>query len=297
MKKILTLLLMLLMLAGFAACDEESGSNPSADTTPVQSEQAPTEQETPAASADTPANHHTQQVTQSATVESTVTEPTEQITAEPTVEPTAEPTVEPTAEPTVEPTAEPTVEPTAEPTVEPTAEPTVEPTAEPTVEPTPTVEQDDFYEAFDDPALMYFFRETNSYNGNVYIAPNLLKYGDYVVTRWDMVDFTMDISAEDYYKALAEHFVFDEDLLTAMKQQRNNADVYTVEYQSTPSANYEMKGYIHNGDNKYTVYYMMYGEDVWEVELEYNKPNDKPNRYSSIVKVSALPDNMVEIYY
>ena len=98
-KRTVSLLLLLVLLAGLAAGCAKAPAPPSPAPT-----QAPTAAPTPAP------------------------------TAVPTPEPTAEPTPEPTAEPTPAPTPESTPEPTPEPTAEPTPEPTVDPAPEPTPE-------------------------------------------------------------------------------------------------------------------------------------------------------------------
>ncbi|QLY39533.1 DUF5011 domain-containing protein [Hujiaoplasma nucleasis] len=115
MKKILSLLLMMMFVVALAACD--------GTTTELTSTEVPTTTE-----------QETDEPTQAPTEEPTTVEPTEAPTEEPTEAPTEEPTtIEPTEAPTEEPT---TVQPTEEPTEEPTEVPTtVEPTTEePTTE-------------------------------------------------------------------------------------------------------------------------------------------------------------------
>ena len=61
-------------------------------------------------------------------------------------------------------------------------------------------------------------------------------------------------------------------------------------------------GYIYNGGNKYFTYYAFAPfsfEDVpkpyFEVEIEYNKLNGKPNKYLSIQRVDAVPSGAVPV--
>ena len=62
----------------------------------------------------------------------------------------------------------------------------------------------------------------------------------------------------------------------------------------TPGDVYYIEGYIHNGGNKYTVYYNCDESNAkpMKVELEYNLVNGKPNRYTSIEKVNSVPSNI-----
>ena len=64
----------------------------------------------------------------------------------------------------------------------------------------------------------------------------------------------------------------------------------------TPGTLYYVAGYIHNGGNKYTVYYDCDEDSAKpiKVELEYNLLNGKPNRYISIEKVNSIPGNITE---
>lgn len=105
------------------------------------------------------------------------------------------------------------------------------------------------------------------------------------------------IPVDVYYKALKEHFVLTDDIISQMKSQRN-ADAYPVTMDGfTPQPYDTVVGYTHNGGNKYTVYWnSSYNEDVKpvKVELEYNLLNDKPNRYISIEFIDAIPANIVK---
>jgi len=111
---------------------------------------------------------------------------------------------------------------------------------------------------------------------------------------------TSTISVDVYYKALKEYFVVSDSIINQMKAARSG-NAYPVTYDGfTPGPLYGVEGYIHNGGNKYTVYYnVTMGDYVGQVspikvELEYNLLNNKPNRYISIEKVNSIPSNITK---
>lgn len=111
---------------------------------------------------------------------------------------------------------------------------------------------------------------------------------------------TATISVDVYYKALKEYFVVSDSIINQMKAARSG-NAYPVTFDGfTPGPLYGVEGYIHNGGNKYTVYYnVTMGDYVGQVspikvELEYNLLNNKPNRYFSIEKVNSIPSNITK---
>ncbi len=76
-------------------------------------------------------------------------------------------------------------------------------------------------------------------------------------------------------------------------------DTFTLFVNGIDPGEFKLLGYVHNGGNKYTIYYSFtpHGIDVtlnFAVELEYNKLNGEPNRYLSIGRVDELPGDMIE---
>lgn len=110
---------------------------------------------------------------------------------------------------------------------------------------------------------------------------------------------TSTIPVNDYYNALKQYFVLSDNVINQMKAARSG-NAYPVTYDGfTPGPMYETVGYIHNGGNKYTVYYDAIGDyqgqvNPIKVELEYNLLNNKPNRYISIEKVNSIPSNITK---
>lgn len=143
----------------------------------------------------------------------------------------------------------------------------------------------------------YFAWFINSGNQTTFDISALFKCGDLIAR--DECPITQDstIAVNDYYKALKEHFVLNDAIISQMKSQRN-ADAYPMTMDgSTPQPFDTVVGYTHNGGNKYTVYWeSSYRNDVKpiKVELEYNLLNGKPNRYISIEFVNSIPNNIVK---
>ncbi len=143
----------------------------------------------------------------------------------------------------------------------------------------------------------YFAWFINSGNQTTFDISALFKCGDLIAR--DECPITQDstIAVNDYYKALKEHFVLNDAIISQMKSQRN-ADAYPMTMDgSTPQPFDTVVGYTHNGGNKYTVYWeSSYRDDVKpiKVELEYNLLNGKPNRYISIEFVNSIPNNIVK---
>ena len=143
----------------------------------------------------------------------------------------------------------------------------------------------------------YFAWFVYSGNQTTFDISALFKCGDLIAR--DECPITQDstIAVNDYYKALKEHFVLNDAIISQMKSQRN-ADVYPMTMDGFTSQPFDtVVGYTHNGGNKYTVYWKSsYRDDVKpiKVELEYNLLNGKPNRYISIEFVNSIPNNIVK---
>lgn len=143
----------------------------------------------------------------------------------------------------------------------------------------------------------YFAWFVYSGNQTTFDISALFKCGDLIAR--DECPITQDstIAVNDYYKALKEHFVLNDAIISQMKSQRN-ADVYPITMDGFTSQPFDtVVGYTHNGGNKYTVYWKSsYRDDVKpiKVELEYNLLNGKPNRYISIEFVNSIPNNIVK---
>ena len=107
---------------------------------------------------------------------------------------------------------------------------------------------------------------------------------------------TSTIPVNDYYNALKEYFVVNDSIINQMKATRSG-NAYAVTMNGfTPGYLYYIEGYVHNGGNKYTVYYNCddNGAKPMKVEIEYNLLNNKPNRYISIEKVNSIPSNITQ---
>jgi len=65
------------------------------------------------------------------------------------------------------------------------------------------------------------------------------------------------------------------------------------------SGDFILKGYKHLGGNKYETYYSFSGFDIFEnlnelykIEIEYNRKDGNPNKFLSVVRIDALPSDM-----
>lgn len=99
--------------------------------------------------------------------------------------------------------------------------------------------------------------------------------------------FTPDTNALEFLSARFE-------LTPTLKEEIKNNTFSSEEYRSCGNCTIS---YVHNGGNKYTVYYHLldwYDEELGKckVELEYNLINGKPNKYLSIEEVDSFPENL-----
>lgn len=117
----------------------------------------------------------------------------------------------------------------------------------------------------------------------------------------DRTDEEFTISFDAVVEFLSPHFYITEAIKAEMKQDyRYDAatDRFNLNYPGS-GLNMDVRGYTHNGGKSYTVYY--YTETTyfdypsyWKVELEYNLPDGQPNKYLSIVRIEALPENITK---
>ncbi len=103
---------------------------------------------------------------------------------------------------------------------------------------------------------------------------------------------------------LKKHFninaQMETELLNAMKTFNYDAqnDKITLEGMAE-SGDFILKGYKHLGGNRYETYYSFSGFDIFEprndlykVEIEYNRADGKPNKFISSVLIESLPSDM-----
>ncbi len=143
----------------------------------------------------------------------------------------------------------------------------------------------------------YFAWFVYSGNQTTFDISALFKCGDLIARDECPITQESTIAVNDYYKALKEHFVLEDAIISQMKSQRN-ADAYPMTMDGfTPQPFDTVVGYTHNGGNKYTVYWQSsYRDDVKliKVELEYNLLNGKPNKYIAIEFVNTIPNNIIK---
>lgn len=109
-------------------------------------------------------------------------------------------------------------------------------------------------------------------------------------------------TSTELFNHLSKHFVLTDSLKEMMKQ----SDRYDETTDTFNNLGYEgvlgsvsAYGYVHKGGNKYEVYYLYSSYSYykkttyWKVELEYNRPEDKENRYISVVQTYAFPDDII----
>ncbi len=143
----------------------------------------------------------------------------------------------------------------------------------------------------------YFAWFVHSGNQTTFDISALFKCGDLIARDECSITKESTIAVNDYYKALKEHFVLEDAIISQMKSQRN-ADAYPMTMDGfTPQPFDTVVGYTHNGGNKYTVYWQSsYRDDVKpiKVELEYNLLNGKPNKYIAVEFVNTIPNNIIK---
>ena len=169
------------------------------------------------------------------------------------------------------------------------------------------------HNAFEDFSLGLIFRDmyywNNSDDGfthdpNVYTASNIWLYMNMELARV-ADEYETAVSAEEFFAETNKYFVLTEELKTQLKALDHAydaaTDTFTYRYDGEASGIYGPVGYIHNGGNRYTVYFD-YAQgieddepvDFYKIELEYNRLDDPtvPNRYLSIEVVEELPSGL-----
>lgn len=120
------------------------------------------------------------------------------------------------------------------------------------------------------------------------------------------------VAAETIFAALSERFEVTDALKAEMIEKAksmvqfgggsygyNETDnTFELQY-NAEMGNLNLLGYVHNNGNKYTVYYSYSPFDIdatvnFEVELEFNKLEGKPNRYLSAQRANSIPEDMIE---
>lgn len=157
--------------------------------------------------------------------------------------------------------------------------------------------------SFGDSELQYLFARWNGVNGEL-TAYGLLAYFSQKYEGREADPLV--VSSEEMFNWLSQRFQLTEAMKQELKQTqdgslRYNAATDKFELDHTGSiAEVQLIGYIHKGENRYTVYYQTasWYEDermngVWEVELEYNLADGAPNKYLSATKVNGVPDKVI----
>ena len=144
--------------------------------------------------------------------------------------------------------------------------------------------------------------ESSALNAERIQGYTLLEYIGYGYEGEERDGMDFEISSAGAFAFLDEHFVLTDAQKASMKEDsRYNAttDKFSLTWPGS-NLNREIRGYTHNGGNKYTVYYAASndgGEECnvyWKVVLEHNAPNGKPNRYISIVRVESIPTSITK---
>ncbi|MBQ3147289.1 MAG: hypothetical protein IJN25_09915 [Clostridia bacterium] len=117
----------------------------------------------------------------------------------------------------------------------------------------------------------------------------------------DRTDEEFTISFDAVVEFLSPYFYITESIKAEMKQDyRYDAatDRFNLNYPGS-GLNMDVRGYVHNGGNRYTVYY--YTEtpyfdypSYWKVEIEFLLPEGQPNKYLSIIRIPELPENITK---
>ncbi len=139
-------------------------------------------------------------------------------------------------------------------------------------------------------------------NPNAYTANNIWHYMNIELAR-DAHQYETTVSAEEFFAEVNKRFVLTEKIKEELKQPHHSYDAatdsFTYCYDGEAHGFYGPLGYIHDGGNRYTVYFE-YGQGIddgepvnyWKIELEYNRLEDLPNRYLAITYVSELPNGL-----
>ena len=122
-------------------------------------------------------------------------------------------------------------------------------------------------------------------------------------------------SSADFFAECGKHFALTDSLKSGIKAVSTGAfsydsasDKFTYTAAPTVSTHPLVKGFVHNGGNKYTVYYYNSSCGCWvddcmiclkpfhfKVELELNRSYDNydvPNKILSITKIKSAPDDI-----
>lgn len=149
---------------------------------------------------------------------------------------------------------------------------------------------------------MFSNGESSPLNAERIQGYTLLQYIGYGYEGEERDGMDFEISSAGAFAFLDEHFVLTDAQKASMKEDpRYNAatDKFSLTWPGS-NLNREICGYTHNGGNQYTVYYAASnsgGEECniyWKVVLEHNAPNDKPNRYISIVRIESIPADITK---
>lgn len=163
--------------------------------------------------------------------------------------------------------------------------------------------QDAVQNSFADPGLQYVFDRWNGVNGNI-TAYGMLSYFSQKYEGRE--EDPLVVSSEDMFRWLSQRFVLTEELKAQMKQTEDaglrydaTTDTFELDYAGS-YGDIRLMGYIHNGENKYTLYYEFASwngasraDGVWEIAVEYNLQNGQPNKYLSATMVNSIPDKVV----
>ena len=157
------------------------------------------------------------------------------------------------------------------------------------------------YEAFYDPGLKFFVG-----TGKPDDPSSMLNYAYCSLVEY----WGKEVPSATVFDALSQRFniseEFKQDMLFIAKGMGPyggwgyNSENDTFHFLGgTTSDELELLGYVHNTGNQYTVYFFYSSdlppmEELFKVEIEYNRANGKPNKYLLIEAVSATPDNMIE---
>lgn len=149
--------------------------------------------------------------------------------------------------------------------------------------------------SFYDEAIKYFLSSN-------YMNEFTLNYISYFAQEYEgRNEETIRPSFTTVVNWLSSRFVITDSVKAKMKQDNrydSTSDTFILPYENAFSSP-ACLGYIHNGGNKYTVYYQHWEEktDIIKVELEYNLLDGKPNKYLLIEPVNSVPNNIIQLTF
>lgn len=162
---------------------------------------------------------------------------------------------------------------------------------------TRSTKADAVYNSFYDYELHWFMLDIIGFSGGIN-SQNLIFYFSQKYEGRDAETFYP--SSSTVFNWLSSRFVLTDSLKEEMKQDaryNKSSDTFALSFEGN-CGNLDMIGYIHNGGNKYTVYYSFdnWGHEQanYKVELEYNLLNGKPNKYLLIERVNSIPNNIIK---